>query len=111
MIGDSNKYRGSLESARLRLGVAALTMLSFALIPAVAAAQSVDPTDAQYGDSLVQLSQGASGGGPGASADSSSVGDLPFTGLDVALLAAVAAALVLVGLLLRSRRPADSPQA
>ncbi len=88
-------------------------MLSFALVPAVAAAQSVDPTptDAQYGDSLVQLSQGASGGGPGASADSSAVGDLPFTGLDVALLAAVAAALVLVGLLLRSRRPADSSQA
>lgn len=100
-------------SARLRLGVAALTMFSFALVPAVAAAQS-NPTDAQYGDSLTQLSQGAAGGGPGGSAgsaDTGAVGDLPFTGLDVALLAAVAAALVLVGLLLRSRRPADPPQA
>ena len=42
-------------------------------------------------------------GGAG-SAGSGPIGDLPFTGLDLGLLAAVAAALVVAGLLLQRRR-------
>jgi hypothetical protein len=45
---------------------------------------------------------GAGGGGTG------SVGPLPFTGLDLAMLAAVAAALVGSGLLLRRRKVAEA---
>jgi hypothetical protein len=78
-------------------------MFVLALAPAAAIAAS--PTQHQYGDSLTQLAQG--GGTAGGTGSASSAGGLPFTGLDVALLAAVAAGLVVAGLLLRRQRPAE----
>lgn len=88
--------------ARQRLLVTA-TMASVALValPAAAAAQEVGATDRQYGSTLDVISQG---GTPPPSTPSADPGALPFTGLDVALLAAVAGALLLVGLVLRRYR-------
>lgn len=88
--------------ARRRLLVTA-TMASVALValPAAAAAQQVGATDRQYGSTLELISQG---GSPPPSSPSADPGALPFTGLDVTLLAAVAVALCLVGLVLRRYR-------
>ena len=88
--------------ARRRLLVTA-TMASVALValPAAASAQQVGATDGQYGSTLDLISQG---GSPPPSSPSADPGALPFTGLDVALLAAVAGALFLVGLFLRRYR-------
>jgi hypothetical protein len=104
-----SNYRNSLGDNRRRLVIAITGAFVLALAPAAASAAS-DPTDAQYGSTLSQISQGGGSAG-GGSADGSAVGGLPFTGLDVALLAAVAAGLVLVGLMLRRRRPADASKA
>ena len=84
------------------------------------AALAADPTTDQYGSQLQTLSVGSSdngtpGGGttpstasatpPAASApsatDASGGGSLPFTGLDVGLLAAVAGGLAIAGFMLR----------
>jgi hypothetical protein len=83
------------------LQLLALTAISFVLVPAAALAAT--PSQHQYVSSLQQLSQGGPGGLPDGSA--SSAGSLPFTGLDVLLLAAVAAALLCAGLVLRRGRP------
>jgi hypothetical protein len=84
-----------------------------------AAALAADPTTDQYGSQLQTLSVGSSGsstpggGAPGTTATStppaagapsateSSGSSLPFTGLDVGLLAAVAGGLTLAGFMLR----------
>jgi hypothetical protein len=79
----------------------ALSLLAFALTPVAAMAQA--PTDAQYRPSLQQIA--GTGGG-----SASGGGGLPFTGLDVALLAAVAGGLLLAGLVLRRQRPEQSPK-
>jgi hypothetical protein len=76
--------------------------MSALALPASAAAQS--PTDSQYSSNLQFVAQGGSGGG-------GSTGDLPFTGLDVGLLALVAAGLVVAGLMLRRQRPKKSLEA
>ena len=83
-----------------RLKLAAVAMVAFALAPATALAQS--PTEAQYGSTLQQFSQGGGGSGtdPGSAA-----GGLPFTGLDVVALAVVAVGLLVAGLMLRRHRP------
>ncbi len=94
-----NTLHNSLTSAQLRIGlvVAGLAALS---LPATAAAQG--PTDQQYSSSLEFISQGG-GGDPG-----SAPSGLPFTGLDVALLAAVAVGLLIAGYMLRRQRPNES---
>jgi hypothetical protein len=97
------QYRSSLTDVRVRIGLGAMALIVFALAPATAFAS--DPTAAQYSSSLSQISQG--GTGPPGTAGSSAAGGLPFTGLDVALLAAVAGGLLLAGLLLRRQRPTE----
>ena len=92
----------SFNRARIRIGLIVAGMTTLAL----PAAASASPTDAQYSSSLDFISQGA-GPDPGGTA-TSSPGDLPFTGLDVGLLAAVAAGLVIAGLMLRRARPKES---
>ena len=117
------------SSYRLVISIVGV-VVALGLLPAVAAAQS-DPTEAQYGSTLDQISQGGGGGQPssaGSGGDASHpssvpggvasstasdrvVGGLPFTGLDVGLLAAVAIALAGAGMVLyrRSREvPGDS---
>lgn len=76
------------------------------MIALPAAALAADPTTDQYGSQLQTLSVGSSGSStpPAASAPSateSSGSSLPFTGLDVGLLAAVAGGLTLAGFMLR----------
>jgi hypothetical protein len=84
------------------------------MIALPAAALAADPTTDQYGSQLQTLSVGSSGsstpggGAPGTtatasapSATESSGSSLPFTGLDVGLLAAVAGGLTLAGFMLR----------
>ena len=93
--------------ARLVFAVLSVGVMVFALSPATAGAQQV--TDAQYNSTLQLLQSGGGGGGGGDQPSSApSSGDLPFTGLDVAALLAVGAALAVAGFLLwrRSRTPA-----
>lgn len=97
----------TLAGARRRLGLLGLGAVMMALVPATALAAA--PTDAQYSSSLQQISSG--GGDPPSttsSAASNAASGLPFTGLDVALLAAVAAGLLIAGLLLWRHRPTES---
>ena len=104
-------------------------MLALAVLalPVAATAQTVDPTSQQYNSTLQTLSTGSSGhsgGSPSAtsnagsptppaagspSATTSSGSSLPFTGLDVGLLAVVAGGLLLAGFVMRrqSREGAD----
>jgi hypothetical protein len=71
-------------------------------VPAVASAQQVSPTDSQYDSTLTQVGGGAEDPtGPSDTATGRVVDDLPFTGLDVALLLAVAALVGGSGLILR----------
>lgn len=86
-----------------RIAVGVTAALVFALVPGAALAASGSPTDAQYTPVLHQISVG---GGPPSSTTSSG-GGLPFTGLDVALLAAIAGGLLLAGLVLRRHRPTE----
>ena len=108
------------------LAVAVLVIAALAL-PVAAFAQTVDPTSQQYNSTLQTLSTGSSqntpGGSPsstnnagsptppaaGAPSATSTGGSLPFTGLDVGLLAVVAGGLVLAGFMLRrqAREGAD----
>jgi hypothetical protein len=75
-----------------------LLVLAFAA-PSAAMAQS--PSNAQYESQSQQISAGG-GQGPGPSAPSrSTIGKLPFTGLDVGVLALAAAALLGAGFALR----------
>ncbi len=105
-------------------------MLALAVLalPVAATAQTVDPTSQQYNSTLQTLSTGSSGhsgggGSPSAtnaagptpsaagspSATTSSGSSLPFTGLDVGLLAVVAGGLLLAGFVMRrqAREGAD----
>ena len=64
--------------------------------PAGAFAQTIEPTDEQYGNGVVGVAAGGSEGDSG-----SGISSLPFTGLDVAAIAAIGAGLVGAGLLVR----------
>ena len=97
-----NALRNSLDRARFQIGLI-VTGMGVLAVPASAAAQS--PTDAQYSSNLQFVASGGSGG------SGSSGGDLPFTGLDVGLLALVAGGLVVAGLMLRRQRPKNSLEA
>jgi hypothetical protein len=116
----------------------ALTIGAFAALPALAGAQTVDPTTSQYGSPLQEVSQGQAPcveNGSGSAAGSSNVcspppssceeraangsgedctpeaGGLPFTGLDVGVLAAVAGFLLLAGFGLRRARFGERTEA
>ena len=96
-----NKIGTHFSNARLRVALIVAGLSALAL-PAIAAAQQTSPTDAQYADSLDFIAQGGrqrpERNRRGGSA-TSDPGGLPFTGLDVGLLAAVAAGLLIAGLL------------
>ena len=90
-------------------GLLVVAIVASLAVPALAAAQNVDPTESQYDSTLTQINQGADGAGPSgvASADASgdglsgNVGPLPFTGFDVIAMAAVALAVTGLGLALQ----------
>jgi hypothetical protein len=131
----------SSKDARFRLGAIrglatiVATIVACLAIPALAGAQTIDPTDSQYGNTVQQVSSGGSacqdnaGSGSAAGTGSNSctpppppstceeraaagsgedctpeAGGLPFTGLDVAGMAAVAGFLLLAGIGLRRAR-------
>lgn len=81
--------------------VAAALVVVMAM-PAQALAQNAnsDPTAAQYAKPALAVSNEGGGGG-GAGGPSGGDGTLPFTGLDLVALAAVAVALTATGLALR----------
>ncbi len=132
MIIISTRYRthGRLP---LRLAVLATAMLAVGAValPAAASAAS-DPTDAQYDSTLQVVSAGSEGPGGGSTPESAATSApqatpaagapsasnagggsaLPFTGLDVGLLAAVAGALALAGFMLRrqAKEEASDPR-
>lgn len=66
--------------------------------PSAAIAQS--PTHAQYEPQNHQISVGGGGNGPSAPSNGN-IGSLPFTGLDIGVLALAAAALLGAGFALR----------
>lgn len=71
-------------------------------VPSAAIAQS--PSNAEYNPQNHQISAAGGGGGGGAGPSapaSSTIGSLPFTGLDIGVLALAAAALLGAGLALR----------
>jgi hypothetical protein len=94
-----------------------VAMCAALIAPVAAGAQTVDPTDTQYNNTLQQVSQGGSACVEGESGSGSSaggnecapppssneglggnVGPLPFTGFDVIAMAAVALAVTGLGL-------------
>jgi hypothetical protein len=101
VMGISNMHGTFFVRNYRRIVVGVTAAFVFVLVPAAALAAG-SPTDAQYTPVLQQVSVG---GGPPPSSAGGSGGGLPFTGLDVALLAAIAGGLLLAGLLLRRHRP------
>jgi hypothetical protein len=91
---------GILQNKYRSYAVFAVGLLALALAPAAASAQQVDPTTSQYRDSLTQVSAGGSGPPAGGEASAETTSGLPFTGLDVGLLAVVAVGLLVAGFLL-----------
>ena len=94
-----------------RLCVLVVAMLGIVLAaPAASYAQNVTPTDEEYGNGILGISAGGNDGGTegssftGSSGGSSSGGgisSLPFTGLDVAAIAAIGLGLVGAGFVVR----------
>jgi hypothetical protein len=77
-----------------------------AVAPASAQQSQGSPvTEEQYGDSASGFS--ASTGDPGGTADPGASGSLPFTGLDLGLMAAAALALAGAGFVLRRRTASE----
>ncbi len=94
-----------------RFCVLVVAVLGLALVaPAASYAQNVTPTDEEYGNGILGISAGGNDGGTegtsftgsgstgGGSGDISS---LPFTGLDVAAIAAIGLGLVGAGFVVR----------
>ncbi|MGH2966921.1 MAG: hypothetical protein ACRDMH_16285 [Solirubrobacterales bacterium] len=77
----------------------AAALLVLALV-APSAAIAASPSTSQYETQNHQISAGGGGGGPSAPSHNT-IGSLPFTGLDVGVLALAAAALLGAGFALR----------
>ena len=99
------------KSLRARVAVVVIAVMCAALaVPALAGAQSANPTKQQYDNTLTQI---RSGGPPSSESGQSSglggnVGPLPFTGFDVIAMAAVALAVAGLGLALQRAVSRDS---
>jgi hypothetical protein len=86
--------------------VAVLATAALLLIPTSALAQQISPTNDQYDPKTAIVSEGPGQPGEPSSSDRVS-GDLPFTGLDVALLIGAAGLLGASGLALRRFAASD----
>ena len=103
----------SKKSVR-RFSALLVAMLALAIaVPAGAFAQSINPTDnsptnEEYNQGVLGV---AASGGPGdANGSTSTISELPFTGLDVAAIAAIGVGLVGAGFVVRrAARPTDKP--
>jgi hypothetical protein len=100
---------------RLKTTFAVLAVVALCgslIAPSFAGAQSTDPTQSEYNDTLTQINTGSNAPtqDTGASGLGGNVGPLPFTGFDVIAMAAVALAVTGLGLALQravSRDPSD----
>lgn len=110
----------SIRSVR-SLCVILIAMFAVAITAPAAIAQSIDPTDEEYGNGVLGVAAGGdsddaaaetaetavAAAGDDASA-SASISELPFTGLDVAAIAAIGAGLIGAGFVVRrAARSAD----
>lgn len=87
-----------------RLCVLVVAIVGLALVaPAASFAQNVTPTDEEYGNGVVGISGGGSEGTTftGTSTGGGDISSLPFTGLDVAAIAAIGLGLVGAGFVVR----------
>ena len=88
----------------IRIVALLATVAALSLVP-VSFAQAADATKEQYGDDVTKVAANVGGGNddptPPAGLQKKVVGGLPFTGLDVVALAAVAVALTSMGFALR----------
>ncbi len=85
-----------------RLCVLVVAVLAFALVaPAASFAQNVTPTDEEYGNGVVGISSGGSEGTTFTGSSGGDISSLPFTGLDVAAIAAIGLGLVGAGFVVR----------
>jgi hypothetical protein len=101
------------KSLKVRVAVVVIAAICASLAaPALAGAQSANPTKEQYDNTLTQIRAGGPPSGePGQSSGlGGNVGPLPFTGFDVIAMAAVALAVAGLGLALQravSRESSD----
>jgi hypothetical protein len=111
----SSERSGRARRIAVRLGgrIALLGVLAALIVPATALAAS--PTQAQYGSQVKATFTGGGKGGspsvPSTNATTSQGGSLPFTGLDVGVLALIGGGLVVTGFALRRRRHITGEQA
>ena len=99
-------YRHKDASTRRRPALWLAGVLVVLALAAPAAAMATSPSHDQYDPKSQQIAATGSGGGGGGSATTSSsggstIGSLPFTGLDVGVLALAAVALLGAGFALR----------
>src|SRR5688500_15222597 len=91
-----------LRHSRIGLLLVLAALAAFTVVPAAAMAQgSDDPSSAQYTPNIPSADEGA--GDPSGSAGGldSQIGSLPFTGMDLIILAGVALVLTGTGFALR----------
>lgn len=112
MLGTESLERGNhtmIRSIRSVRSLCIVVIAMFAVAIAAPAAFAQDPTDEQYGNGVLGVAaggdpaDGAAAGDGGAEDASASAGisELPFTGLDVAAIAAIGAGLIGAGFVVR----------
>jgi hypothetical protein len=98
-------YRHTDASTRRRPALWLAAVLVVLALAAPAAAMATSPSHDQYDPKSQQIaatgSGGSSGGGSATTSGNSTIGSLPFTGLDVGVLALAAVALLGAGFALR----------
>lgn len=95
-----------------RLCTMLVAMFALAIVvPAGALAQSINPTDEEYRQGVLGVAASGGPGTPSADGGNGTISQLPFTGLDVAAIAAIGAGLVGAGFVVRrAAKTADDPR-
>lgn len=89
-----------LRNSRFGLLLVLAALAAFVAVPGIAMAQgSNDPSSAQYNPPIPENGEGETGGSSGGL--DSQIGSLPFTGMDLIILAGVALVLTGTGFALR----------
>jgi hypothetical protein len=92
-----------LRHSRFGLLLVLAALAAFVALPAVAMAQgsSDDPSTAEYTPNIPPGNEGGTAGGSSSGGLDSQIGSLPFTGMDLIILAGVALVLTGTGFALR----------
>jgi hypothetical protein len=95
----------NIRSSRLGLFLSIALVAAFTVVPVAVAQDSSDPSSAQYDppipESAVAGSSASGGSGGDPSGLNSNIGSLPFTGMDLLIVAGVAFVLAGTGFALR----------